>query len=283
MSLIPKVKYLNNRELLSAIHESKCTFCEFVDKKYSGFDIIVSDLASVTPDIIEAARQKRLSTIISEEKKASGLKNYESSQSIDSIPAEDIVVRLMTFEHIPINPDKVDRAKTVAERHIRCNFPPFQHWIFANGEWQCVGKSHHKRGEFTLTGGRVTNRMAAMWMKLVDRYGHRGNWRGYTYVDEMKAQALVQLSQVGLQFDESKSSNPFAYLTSCVHTSFLKILNLEKRSQIIRDDLLIMHGATPSTTRQVEDQMAQRAEADASVGVVAEPVADDPTTTATSV
>ena len=37
---------------------------------------------------------------------------------------------------------------------------------------------------------------------------------------------------------------------------------------------MIMHGATPSTTRQVEDQMAQRAEADASVGVVAEPVAE---------
>jgi hypothetical protein len=74
----------------------------------------------------------------------------------------------------------------------------------------------------------------------------------------MRAQALVQLSQVGLQFDESKSSNPFAYYTQCVSTSFLKILTNEKKSQTIRDDLLIMHGATPSHTRQVEDQMAQQ-------------------------
>jgi hypothetical protein len=68
----------------------------------------------------------------------------------------------------------------------------------------------------------------------------------------------VQLAQVGLQFDEAKSSNPFAYYTTVSSTSFLKILQLEKRSQHIRDDLLIMHGATPSHTRQTEDQLAQQ-------------------------
>ena len=255
MSLVPKVKYLNNKELLSAIHESKCTFCEFVDKKYSSYDIIVSDLSSVTLDVLEAARQKKIATIMAEDKKAKVV-----TPNLDHIVISDVTVRLMTFEHIPLNPEKTGKTKTVAERHIRCNFPPFQHWIWENDEWHCVGRSHWKNGEFNLRGGKTTNRLAMMWMKLVERYGHRGNWRGYTYVDEMKAQALVQLSQVGLQFDESKSSNPFAYLTSCVHTSFLKILNLEKRSQSIRDDLLIMHGATPSMTRQVEDQMAQRME-----------------------
>ena len=279
MTLIPKIKYLNNKELLSAIHESKTTFCEFSDPKYSNYDIIAFDLASVSEEMIEAARQKKLSTVISEEKKALGVKNFETQHVIDEFPAEEIVVRLMTFEHIPLNPLKVGRAKTMAEAHVRCNFPPFQHWIFENNTWKCVGRSHHKKGEFTLVGGRVTNRLASMWIKLVERYGHRGNWRGYTYVEEMKAQALVQLSQVGLQFDESKSSNPFAYLTSCVHTSFLKILNLEKRSQNIRDDLLIMNNMTPSFSRQTSDQLEQRAEA----GVVIEPTVEDTSTTPTSV
>ena len=37
---------------------------------------------------------------------------------------------------------------------------------------------------------------------------------GNTYNDEMRSQALLQLSQIGLQFDESKSQNPFAYYTA---------------------------------------------------------------------
>ena len=257
-TIVPKIKYLTNKDLLAAIHESKLTFCEFEHPSYANYDIIVHSLDSVSLEVLEAARQKRLSDLQAEEKRESRSKVFESKLTIEEIPLESIVVRLMTFDHIPINPAKVDRAKTEAERHIRCQFPPFQHYIWKNNSWHCVGRSHWKNGEFSLHHGRVTNRLGAMWMKLVERYGHRGNWRGYTYLDEMRAQALVQLSQVGLQFDESKSSNPFAYYTQCVSTSFLKILTNEKKSQTIRDDLLIMHGATPSHTRQVEDQIAQQ-------------------------
>lgn len=268
-TVAPKIKYLTNKDLLHAIHESKLTFCSFVDNRYKHYDIIAHNLVSVTIDVLEAARQKKLQDMQTDEKKEHKNKAYESKLSLDDVPLNEIVVRLMTFEHIPINPAKEGKAKTVAEKHIRCQFPPFQHWVYDNNEWKCMGKSHWKgglaNGEFSLTHGRVTNRLGAMWMKLVERYGHRGNWRGYTYLDEMRAQALLQLSQVGLQFDESKSSNPFAYYTQCVSTSFLKILTTEKKSQMIRDDLLIMHNSTPSHTRQVEDQMAQRAAIDGPV------------------
>jgi hypothetical protein len=81
---------------------------------------------------------------------------------------------------------------------------------------------------------------------------------GNTYNEEMQGQALLQLSQIGLQFDESRSENPFAYYTSAVQNSFTRILNTEKRNQNIRDDLLIMHGSTPSYTRQTENEIAQK-------------------------
>lgn len=256
ISPTPKIKYLTNKDLLSAIHESKCTYCEFVDKKYSRYDLIVSSLEGVTTEMLEAARAKRMADTLTEAKKDK--KAPLPNLSLDDFPLDEIVVRLMTFEHIPINPAKLEKAKTTAERHIRCPFPPFQHFIWQDGAWQCVGKSHQKNGEFSITHGRTTNRLGAMWMKLVERYGHRGNWRGYSYVEEMKAQALLQLSQVGLQFDESKSLNPFSYYTSVVSTSFLKILTTEKKSQSIRDDLLIMHNHMPSHTRQTQDAITQR-------------------------
>jgi hypothetical protein len=96
-----------------------------------------------------------------------------------------------------------------------------------------------------------------MYIKLADRYAQRSNWRGYTYIEEMKGQAILQLSQIGLQFDESKSENPFAYYTAAVTNSFTRILNLEKKSQNIRDDLLEEAGLTPSLTRQNSQEYAE--------------------------
>ena len=65
----------------------------------------------------------------------------------------------------------------------------------------------------------------------------------------MRSQALLQLSQIGLQFDESKSQNPFAYYTAAITNSFTRVLNIEKRNQNIRDDILEMNDFTPSYTR----------------------------------
>lgn len=73
---------------------------------------------------------------------------------------------------------------------------------------------------------------------------------GNTYNEEMRGQALLQLSQIGLQFDESKSQNPFAYYTAAITNSFTRILNLEKKNQNIRDDMLEQAGLNPSWTRQ---------------------------------
>jgi hypothetical protein len=89
-----------------------------------------------------------------------------------------------------------------------------------------------------------------MFLKLCERYATRGNVRGYTYNDEMRGQAILQLTQIGLQFDESKSDNPFAYYTAAVTNSFVRIINIEKRNQNIRDDILEMNGMNPSWTRQ---------------------------------
>jgi hypothetical protein len=66
----------------------------------------------------------------------------------------------------------------------------------------------------------------------------------------MRGQALLQLSQIGLQFDESKSQNPFAYYTAAITNSFTRVLNIEKKVQNIRDDILEMNGLNPSWTRQ---------------------------------
>ena len=67
----------------------------------------------------------------------------------------------------------------------------------------------------------------------------------------------MQLSQIGLQFDESKSENPFAYYTAAITNSFTRILNVEKKNQALRDDILQENGLMPSHTRQIEHELKQ--------------------------
>jgi hypothetical protein len=263
-----KVKYLNNKELLAEIHKSKCSYSSFLEPRYAKFDAIVKKKSDITPEFLEAARRKKAQLMLQQqvaELKAQGYKTSQMNlEPIDpeSIPMEDVVVRVMTFEHIPTVDMNGKPIKNAKDGFEKCNFPPFQHVIFSGGELKCVGKSHWKggfqNGTFDTEHGKTTERLAMMYMSLVERYGQKSNWRGYTYLDEMKSQALLQLSQRGLYFDESCSDNPFAYYTTIVKNSFTRILNIEKKNQSMRDDILIMSGVNPSMTRQVDNEMAYR-------------------------
>ena len=257
----PKIKYLTNKDLLREIHRSKNTYSSFTDKAYSDYDLIVSSLEKINiRTIAEAKRNRaaRLSKLAHEAGMlAAGKKLPAKDFEIDykTINKSDVVFRLMTYAHVPLEPGRKKTLKNTADSHEKVNFPPFQHWKFdENDNLICVGKSHWKgdieTGEFSKDHGQMTDNLARMFLKLCDRYATRGNVRGYTYNDEMKGQAILQLTQIGLQFDESKSDNPFAYYTAAVTNSFVRIINIEKRNQNIRDDILEMNGMNPSWTRQ---------------------------------
>jgi hypothetical protein len=259
-----KVNYLNNKDILKEIHKSKSSFCSFVDPDYHQFDIILDSVDKINIRTIAEAKRnkaKRLSTADYDARKAAGEKVKQAECEVDyrKITKEELIFRIMTFDHIPEEPGRKKNPKTVADTKVKLNFPPFQHYKFNDeGELQCVGKSHWsggmENGSFDLRGGKATNELAKMWMKLCDRYATRGNVRGYTYNDEMRGQAILQLAQIGLQFDESKSNNPFAYYTAAVTNSFVRIINIEKRNQNIRDDILEMNDLNPSYTRQSQGE-----------------------------
>jgi hypothetical protein len=263
-----KVKYLNNKDLLAEIHQSKCSYSSFTSVNYQQHDIIVDNLDKINDVIIDEAktyRAKRLGLGIFSQARLSGDKKIKLSECIpstDTISKTDLVIRIMTFEHIPLAPGRKKTLKNTADSHEKVNFPPFQHWKFNDKDQLiCVGKSHWKgpikSGKFSKDHGRITENLGKMFIKLSERYAQRSNWRGYTYIEEMKGQAILQLSQIGLQFDESKSENPFAYYTAAVTNSFTRILNMEKKNQNIRDDLMEEAGLTPSLTRQHSQEYAE--------------------------
>jgi hypothetical protein len=219
-----------------------------------------------------------------------------TAHDIDTL---DLVFRIMSWDHIPLSPKeprktiKKKKAQDIIEFdneedslfeeleevnrslakdmglddmvHSRVNFPPFQHFkIDSDGSFYCVGKSHWQgdlfTGEFSKDHGQITDKLARMYLKLCEKYAMRFNWRGYTYNDEMRGAAILQLTYVGLRFNEAKSANPFAYYTAAINNSFCRVLNTEKRNQNIRDDIMEMNGLQPSWSRQHSAEIAKYSE-----------------------
>jgi hypothetical protein len=279
MSLLPKppakVNYLNNRDILKEIHFSKNTYCWYRDRELDHqFDLILPSVDRINQRTVVEARKNRADRI-----------KRETGEVVDQkkIPNTDLVFRITAWDHIPKAPKKITKAEAKRKKledifeledavnddpladlvdepvldmnYVRLNFPPFEHYrLDKDKKPYIVGRSHWRgdleTGEFCREHGTMTRKLATMFMKLCERYATRSNWRGYTYNEEMRGQALLQLSQIGLQFDESKSQNPFAYYTAAITNSFTRILNIEKKNQNIRDDILEINGLNPSWTRQ---------------------------------
>lgn len=262
MSLIntPKINYLNNRDILLEIHKSKNSYCSFTNPEYHQYDVILDNIDDINETTINEAKINRANrlTAIKCSSKTEKIKQIEYnaifSDIYSNILHSDLIFRIMTYDHIPTNSTRKKTPKKESDLHDKVNFPPFQHWKFnENNQLICVGKSHWRgdviTGHYDKTRGQMTDTLAKMIIKLCERYATRGNVRSYTYNDEMRGQAILQLTQIGLQFDESKSNNPFSYFTSVVGNSFIRIINIEKRNQNIRDDILEMNGMNPSYTR----------------------------------
>jgi len=275
--------YLNNKDILKEIHKSKNTYCHYTDPSVADYDMILPDVSKINKKNIMQARKDRavrLQKLAHEAASADGTKHKmdEFEIKLKEIADTDVVFRVMTWDHIPVDDVKSRKAAVKAmeleddgparseydddeldiagnTKYVKVNFPPFEHFqVTEDGTPVLVGRSHWKgdfvAGVFSREHGKMTPKLAHMFIKLCERYATRSNWRGYTYNDEMRSQALLQLSQIGLQFDEFKSQNPFAYYTAAITNSFTRVLNIEKRNQNLRDDILEMNNLTPSYTRQ---------------------------------
>jgi hypothetical protein len=282
------VNYLNNKDILKEIHSSKNSYCTFLTPEDHRYDFIVdmptesiekSLEYALKPENIQLARETRAIRIDLEQELGKG------TTDPTTIPVTDLVFRVMTWDHVPVAPkqprksDKKKSAKDIFEFedetdelfaeledivtkaeiddmvHVKVNFPPFQHFrVDKTNTFQCIGKSHWKgdleNGEFGKDHGNITNKLARMYIMMCEKYAMKFNWRGYTYNDEMRNSAILQLTYVGLRFNEAKSANPFAYYTAAITNSFCRVLNTEKRNQNIRDDILEINGLNPSWSRQ---------------------------------
>jgi hypothetical protein len=272
MEDLSPINYLNNKDLLSEIHKSKSSFCEYTDPTYADYDIIVHPDNFELPESEDQSIDFLKNKCLSEETISQAISNRVSKlnstikgrnktrYTSNDVDASTLVFRVLTYNYIPDDESgRKKNPKTIGDIKAKVNFVPFVHYIIRDNALVEVGRSHHKNGEFSPNSGNITDKLADMFMVLVNRYSQKSNWRGYTYVNEMKGQALLHLVYMGLRFNEHKSDNPFAYYTQAISNSFTRVLNEEKQHQDLRDDLLEELGHNPSTTRQVDNDEEIRA------------------------
>jgi len=92
------------------------------------------------------------------------------------------------------------------------------------------------------------------FMLLCDRIGTKGNFSGYSYLDEMKSDAIENCIAQIRSFNPQKSQNPFAYFTTVIKNAFVRRIKKEKVQHYIKiknlDNLSVNDEIAGITTQQ---------------------------------
>ena len=144
-------------------------------------------------NILQARKDRavRLQKLAHEAATADGTKHKmdEFEIKLKDVPQTDVVFRVMTWEHIPVDDEKSRKAAmkqmelegistseydddTLVDisnntKYVKVNFPPFEHYkVDEEGKPFIVGRSHWKgglkTGHFNKEHGKMTNKLATI-------------------------------------------------------------------------------------------------------------------------
>jgi hypothetical protein len=91
---------------------------------------------------------------------------------------------------------------------------------------------------------KASERLGELFILHVDKYASSSCFKGYTYLDEMKAHARLFLLKYSSSFKpdyakkNGKKPNAFAYCTTIIHHAFLQIIQREKKHSALKDKII---------------------------------------------
>ena len=180
---------------MAEIQRSKATYCHFIAPEYATYDAVVTNTEMLTPEFLGSTLQTKMTRL------------QKAQVATDRITSADVVFRVMSDAHLPEETDEKRRKKSSTGGWVpKTNFPPFQHYVLHDDILIEVGRSHWRgdveSGNFCITHGKMTNRLASMFLLLVEQYSRRGNWRGYCISEG--DEALTQRGWLGIdEIDEN--------------------------------------------------------------------------------
>lgn len=86
--------------------------------------------------------------------------------------------------------------------------------------------------------GQISSELGRMLMLMVEKISRMPRWKDYSFLDEMRDNAIEMLVSGWFKFDEARSQNPFSYYTSIVQNAFVKVLRERQRASEARRELV---------------------------------------------
>jgi hypothetical protein len=81
---------------------------------------------------------------------------------------------------------------------------------------------------------QVPRYVGECFLLICNKLSSKPNFAGYSYKDEMVADAIENCVYAAHSFDPSKSSNPFAYFTQIAWNAFIRRIAKEKKQAYIK-------------------------------------------------
>ena len=111
--------------------------------------------------------------------------------------------------------------------------------------------------------GKVSEKLWLKFWKLADNYSHLKCFNGYSYLEDMKSEAMIRCVKYVASFDHINKKNPFAYFTTVIHNSFLQFITKEKRQQsrkwkmmkMVYEDYLRNHNINIQLNKNIKEKM----------------------------
>ena len=76
---------------------------------------------------------------------------------------------------------------------------------------------------------QLSNYLGECFMEISTRLTRHFKFVGYSYKEEMIGDGIENCMKVVLNFDPSKSNNPFAYFTQVIYMAFIRRIKSEKK------------------------------------------------------
>jgi hypothetical protein len=83
--------------------------------------------------------------------------------------------------------------------------------------------------------GHASEQLGMMLMKIAAHYSSKGSFSGYTWVSDMRSDAVLTCLKYLKNFDPQKSSNAFAYVTQICKNAFKAFIKNQNKHGEIKD------------------------------------------------
>ena len=89
---------------------------------------------------------------------------------------------------------------------------------------------------------RMSENLGLIILTIARNLSNKGNFAGYTWKDDMIGEAVLTCVKYLHNFEPEKSTNPFAYITTCCKNSFIAYIKAQQKHSTIKDQLYNVNG-----------------------------------------